>query len=171
MNRFNRFFQWRSVFNAHPEGFLFFVRIYLGIGLLAKAIFLMSNTDYFVNLISEAGDFGFAPVIVSHYVVLAHFVGGLLMTLGLATRWAAVVQVPALVGAVFYVHLPKFFVTEARQGFEFSALVLFLLCLFTVYGGGRWSLDVKFSEVDEPLPEPECAQTHCVAETSENHGS
>jgi len=145
----NRFLQWRSGLNAHPEGFLCFVRIYLGIGLFAKAIFFMSNTDYFMNLIAEAGSLWFAPVMISHYVILAHFMGGLLLALGLATRFAAVLQVPALIGAVFYVHMPKFFAMEARQNFEFSMLVLFLLCLFTVYGGGRWSLDAKFEEEEK----------------------
>jgi putative oxidoreductase len=145
----NRFLQWRSALNAHPEGFLCFVRIYLGIGLFAKSIFFMSNTDYFMNLIAEAGSLWFAPVMISHYVILAHFMGGLLLALGLATRFAAVLQVPALIGAVFYVHMPKFFAMEARQNFEFSMLVLFLLCLFTVYGGGRWSLDAKFEEVEK----------------------
>lgn len=152
----NRLLHWRSALNAHPEGFLCFVRIYLGIGLLAKAIFFMSNTDYFMNLISDSGQHWFAPVMVAHYVILAHFVGGLLLALGFMTRWAAAFQVPALIGAVFYVHMPKFFAMEARQNFEFSALVLFLLCLFTVYGGGRWSLDAKFEEAtdDDSLAEP-----------------
>lgn len=150
----NRLLHWRSALNAHPEGVLCFLRIYLGIGLVAKAIFFMSNTDYFMNLISEAGDLWFAPVLVSHYVILAHFVGGLMLALGFATRWAAAFQIPALMGAVFYVHMPKFFAMEARQDFEFSALVLFMLCMFTVYGGGRWSLDANFEASEEPELKP-----------------
>ena len=72
--------------------------------------------------------------------MLAHLCGGLLLALGLVTRIAAFVQLPALLGAVFVVHLQEgFFTTE--QNLEFSLLVLFLLVLAFLHGPGEWSLD------------------------------
>jgi uncharacterized membrane protein YphA (DoxX/SURF4 family) len=57
------------------------------------------------------------------------------------TRIAALAQIPILLGAVFYVYLPKMTMIEPRQNLEFSMLVLFLLALVFLYGAGRWSVD------------------------------
>jgi len=47
-----------------------------------------------------------------------------------------------LICAVFFVHLPKMMTSVIeRQNLEFSALVLFLLVLISIYGAGRWSMD------------------------------
>jgi putative oxidoreductase len=85
----------------------------------------------------------FAPAAIAHYIVPAHLVGGLLLVLGLLTRLAALVQIPILLGAVFYLHLPQLMVmnVESRQSLELSALVLFLTCLIFLHGSGRLSLD------------------------------
>ena len=83
----------------------------------------------------------FAPAAIAHYVVLAHLFGGLLMALGLLTRVAALVHIPVLLAAVFYIYLPKMIFLEPRQSLEFSSLVLFLLLLFAAFGAGRWLLD------------------------------
>jgi putative oxidoreductase len=70
----------------------------------------------------------------------AHLAGGALLALGLITRTAAIVQIPALIGAVFFVHLREG-LFRTGQSLELSSLVLFLLCVFAVFGGGRLSLD------------------------------
>lgn len=156
MNRTARF----AAMFGDPDGFLGFVRIYLGIGLFAKAVYFMANTDTFTAMIRDSGDLWFAPVLVAHYVIMAHLMGGILLATGLVTRWAAAFQIPVLLGAVFYVHLPKIVAFDARQNFEFSMLVLFLLCLFTVYGGGKWSLDAKLRKDEQ---EEEARLAHRVA--------
>jgi uncharacterized membrane protein YphA (DoxX/SURF4 family) len=50
-------------------------------------------------------------------------------------------QLPLLIGALFYVFLPQFSSLELRQNVEFTALVLFLLTLIAVHGPGRYSVD------------------------------
>src|SRR4051812_20733149 len=117
------------------------VRIYLGIGLFLKAIFYLTHRDYLQQLMDQTGTAWFAPAIVAHYIILAHLLGGLLLTLGLLTRVAALLQIPILFAAVFYIYLPKAMFLEPRQNLEFSALVLFLLLLMAGFGAGRWSLD------------------------------
>jgi uncharacterized membrane protein YphA (DoxX/SURF4 family) len=67
----------------------------------------------------------------------------------LATRYAAVAQIPLLVGAIFYVYLPRFATLELRQNLEFTGLVLFLLCVVSVYGSGRYSLDYVLQKSEE----------------------
>jgi putative oxidoreductase len=78
--------------------------------------------------------------------MLAHFVGGAMLTIGFLTRIAAIIQIPILAGAVFFVHRQDG-LFALGQSLEFSALVLFLLGVLTVSGAGKLSLDhVVFGE-------------------------
>lgn len=134
-----RFIAWAD---AHRDNWLDCVRIYLGLGLFARGLLLITNasTGYVVELIQRSGQSWLADGVVLHYVMLAHFVGGLLLTIGFLTRVAALVQVPILVGAVFVIHRQDG-LFALGQSLEFSALVLFLLCVFTIAGAGKLSLD------------------------------
>ena len=124
------------------------VRIYLGLGLFARGLLLICNvrTDFFVNLLSRSGEPWLISATLLHYVALAHFVGGALLALGFLTRLVALAQIPILAGAVFFVHRQDG-LFALGQSLEFSALVLFLLCVICVIGAGRLSLDhVIFGE-------------------------
>lgn len=126
---------------SHTDICLDIVRVYIGIGLFVKAIGFIGDKQYLMNLMSGAGDLWFAPVMIIHYVIFAHLVGGLMLAAGLMSRIAAAVQIPVLMGAVFYVNLPRVMAFEFRQNLEFSALMLLLLCVIAVFGPGRWSSD------------------------------
>jgi uncharacterized membrane protein YphA (DoxX/SURF4 family) len=125
----------------HADAAWDLVRIYLGLGLFVKAVYFIGHREVLDGLLAGTGPLWIAPALVAHYVILAHLAGGLLLAAGLITRVAALVQVPALAGAVFYVFLPKLVNVDARQNLEFSALVLFLLLLFVLRGPGKWSVD------------------------------
>lgn len=126
----------------HGDLILDTIRIYLGFGLILKAVFFVYHMDYLLRLTQFTGSTWFAPTIVAHYIVMAHFCGGVCLVLGLFTRLAAILQLPILIAAIFYVHMPTMYTSvEARQSVEFSALVLLLLALISVYGAGRLSLD------------------------------
>lgn len=118
------------------------VRIYLGLGLLARGLLLITNssTGYMVDMLQRSGQSWLTTGIMLHYVMLAHFVGGLLLTIGFLTRIAALVQIPILAGAVFIVHRNDGLFAMG-QSLEFSALVLFLLGVISVSGAGKLSLD------------------------------
>lgn len=126
---------------AHTDVFLDLVRIYLGLGLCAKGIFFMAHREYLQKLLEDSGNLVIAPVTIAHYVIPIHIFGGILLTLGLLTRVAALLQLPILLGAMFWVYLPKMMAVEPRQSLEFSALVLFLIVLIMIFGAGRWSVD------------------------------
>jgi putative oxidoreductase len=138
LTRIARIQQW---LRRHEDLFIDLVRIYLGSGLFVKAVFLMFNRDYLVRMITESGNVWIAPAAVAHYVILAHLGGGAMLALGLATRFAALVQLPILLGAVFSLYLPRFANVEPRQYLEYAGLVAFLLMLFGIFGAGRFSLD------------------------------
>src|SRR5678816_1914386 len=54
------------------------------------------------------------PEIGTWYVILAHGLGGICLILGLLVRWAALVNIPIMAGALFAVHL--------KQGFFLSLI-------------------------------------------------
>src|ERR1700749_4530276 len=82
------------------------VRIYLGLGLLARGLLLITNTStgYFVDMLQRTNHPWVLTGMMMHYVMLAHFIGGALLTIGFLTRIAALIQIPILAGAVFIVH-------------------------------------------------------------------
>ena len=157
-----RFLAWAD---AHRDTWFDCVRIYLGLGLLARGLLLITNTStgYVVDLMQRSGQSWLTNGILLHYVMLAHFVGGALLTIGFLTRIAALAQIPILFGAVFFIHRQDG-LFALGQSLEFSALVLFLLCVFAVSGAGRLSLDyVTFgpgrSPRDTQPPAPALPQT------------
>lgn len=130
-----------SWLRSHPDAFLDLVRMFLGVALFMKGVFFMAHREQLLELIDRAGTWSIFPITLAHYVIPAHLVGGVLLTLGLLTRLAALAQLPMLFAAVFYVYLPRVLAIEGRQNFEFTALVFFLVLLVSAFGSGRWSLD------------------------------
>ena len=141
---------------AHPDIFLDVIRIYLGIGLIVKGLYIMTNRDQVLALLDAGGGLSLAVMTVAHLVIPIHFAGGLLLALGLVTRPAAFLQIPVVAGALICVHLPRLASLEMRENFEFSALVLFLLVMITAHGPGRFSVDhlIDRDPHGDPAPEP-----------------
>ena len=98
---------------------------------------------------------GYPPALglaLAWYLVLAHSVGGILLILGLFTRWAAAAQLPIMASAFFLHHLKQgFFLTgivvdPARGvaiagGYEYVLLVLAATVTLVLAGGGALALD------------------------------
>lgn len=122
--------------NAHSYYPLDILRIILGIFLFIKGIIFMSNLNVLLELYeplkSYAGD-----MIMVHYIASAHFVGGLLIAFGLLTRWAIIVQLPILIGAVFINFIGPMNVVNLIL----STSVLLISIFFLIYGSGRRSVD------------------------------
>ena len=132
---------WKVWIQGHEDVFRDLVRMYLGVGLFVKGLYLMSHRNELDQLLGQLDNASFAQAAAAHYVIPVHIVGGLVLAIGLLTRLAALLQIPILLGAVFYVHLPQMALIDSRQSLEFSALVLFLLVLVVAYGAGRFSVD------------------------------
>ena len=139
--------------DRHRDVALDLLRIYLGIGLFVRGVLFIADSSAYAELISGSPTPTFESAALMHYVALAHLGGGALMALGLLTRLAALVQIPILFGAVFFVHLPEG-LTSADQSLEFSALVLVLLVLVFFYGSGPWSVDRYLLRQSEPETAP-----------------
>lgn len=115
-----------------------FLRIFLGGLLFIKGYFFIENINEIYGLIEE--NMEYSSFIIAHYVAIAHLVGGLMLLFGLYTRIASIVQLPVLIGAVFFIDTQDTMLATSSQ-FEYSLVVLVLLLVFMIYGWGKWSAD------------------------------
>ena len=74
-------------------------------------------------------------------VACTEFFGGILLALGLFTRFAAAAIVIFMLNAIYMTSKAGFFWTN--RGSEYSILILFAALVFLIRGGGAWSLDRK----------------------------
>lgn len=117
------------------------MRVVLGVILVSKAISFVGNKEYLDSLFANAKDLWFIPAIITHYVILAHLAGGAMLIIGLLSRLAAMMQIPILLGAVFYVQLPQMLHANEPQQLEYALMVLLMLGIVIVHGGGKLSVD------------------------------
>ena len=146
--------RWTTWCNAHRAEAFDLVRVYLGLGLFVRGLLFLTNSEAYFALMPEAGPGFLVSGTLLHYVALAHLGGGVLLTVGLLTRIAALVQVPILLGAVIFVHGTEGLL-GGDQSFELAAMVLFLLVLFMLWGSGPWSLDAVLARQAEHEQEDE----------------
>ncbi|WP_205509754.1 DoxX family protein [Longitalea arenae] len=120
-------------------------RIALGLFLCYKGIEFLHNMS---AMIGRMGDFlpnsYFALSMLGHYIVFAHIVGGLFLAVGLLTRVACIIQIPILVGAIFFINQEEMF--RPFQQMAITVVVLIGLIYFAIAGNGPWSVDGYFDE-------------------------
>jgi putative oxidoreductase len=126
----------------HPQ-WLDIVRILLGAFLCYKGVTFLMNMGQMLDLLTNKTSFGsFTTMLMSNYVAFAHILGGILLILGVLTRFACLIQIPILLGAVFFLN------TALYRPFSevlLSILILLLLLVFLVVGNGPIQL-LKFRE-------------------------
>ena len=116
------------------------LRIYIGIGLFLKGTQFIIQEETLSQWLTEAGHMLIIPSFIIHYIVIAHLCGGILLAAGLLTRFAAIIQIPIIIGAIFTVHL-KEGLFQVSQNLEFTILLLFILILLSLCGSGKVSAD------------------------------
>ncbi|OQP56506.1 DoxX family protein [Niastella populi] len=143
MNLLQRLEYWGD--RHHPK-WADILRFALGIFLFYKGIEFLENMSTMISRMSGfLPNSYFALSILGHYIVFAHLVGGLMLAFGLLTRAACLMQIPILIGAIF-------FINQAEGMFRpFSQLIITLLSLagliyFLIAGNGPWSVDRYFDE-------------------------
>jgi putative oxidoreductase len=136
MNYSKRLEHWGD---RHHPVWVDFVRIILGIFLFLKGLEFARNNDYLSSLISNHENFGsFWMVILIHFIIFAHIMGGFLIATGLLTRLACLVNIPIMLGAVLVVNWRA---TEHFALLPLSLITLALLVYFLVVGSGPLSLN------------------------------
>lgn len=86
-----------------------------------------------------------APVLMAWIVIVVHGLGGLMLIVGLWTRWVAAANAVIMLGALVKVHLPQGFFLKVMKdgfvgGFEFVLLLLAATVALILTGGGALAL-------------------------------
>ena len=132
----------------HPR-WMDIVRIALGIFLVYKAVDFLNNMGDLVSLMSQKTSFGsFAYLLAGHYVVFAHLLGGILLIFGVLTRFACVIQIPVMIGAIFFVGTNKEMLRPYSE-LLVSIIVLLLLVYFLIAGNGPLSVKLDEKEMNK----------------------
>jgi putative oxidoreductase len=128
--------KWANRHTSYPIDLL---RIALGVFLFIKGTSFVTNSQEVADSFSQVSNFT-GGMFVFTYVAAAHIMGGVMIAVGLLTRWAIWAQLPILIGAV----LLNFF--GAMNGMNLlMALITLLVCIFfLVYGSGKHSADYYF---------------------------
>ena len=128
---------------AHHPRWLVVLRVALGICLFFKGIFFLANTSTLEELVRGSLVANRADWMVI-FITWSHLLGGFLIIIGLLTRWAVLLQIPILMGAIVFINTQR----DAFGAFElpFAFIILLLLILFLIEGGGPLSLDNFFSK-------------------------
>jgi uncharacterized membrane protein YphA (DoxX/SURF4 family) len=136
MNYIDRVEHWGDV--HHPK-YLDILRIVFGAFLIIKGIEFANSTTTVTNLVTGQIPFNsFMVLFLVQYIVFSHIMGGFLISIGMLTRAAALVQIPILLGAIIFVDWQ---IMLPFSQFLVALFTLILLIMFSVVGSGPWSVD------------------------------
>jgi putative oxidoreductase len=121
------------------------VRIALGFILFWKGInFIRDSSD--LQLMLQRMSIGVVhenTEWIAFLITYINLLGGLLIVVGLFTKTSCIIQIPILVGAVFFVNT-KHGLNQSNFELILSIIVLILLIIFSVKGSGVLSADEYF---------------------------
>lgn len=144
MNLLQRIEYWGD--RHHPK-WVDIVRIALGLFLFYKGIEFLQNMSSMMNLMTNQVPFSsFILLLLSHYIVFAHLAGGVLLVLGVLTRFACLIQIPVLIGAIIFINAG---VLQPFSELLLSILVLLLLVYFLIIGNGSWSVALLMEQQEK----------------------
>jgi len=120
------------------------LRIALGAMFLAHSVYL----KYFVFTLPGTAKFFESlglPGFAAYAVFAAEAVGGVLLLLGVKTRWVAAVLVPVLLGAAWAHFKNGWLFTNAGGGWEYPVFLAAAAGALALIGDGAWSLEERFA--------------------------
>ncbi|HTE00805.1 MAG TPA: DoxX family protein [Mucilaginibacter sp.] len=138
MNLIHKIEKWGD--SHHPQ-YLDIIRIALGVFLFLKGLGFMENTSYLRAVIENQSDIIVPPELLMalvYYVTFVHMVGGILIGIGMLTRFSALMQIPVVFGAVFFIN---WFQSPFNSDLLSSVIVLIFLFVFMIIGSGKLSLE------------------------------
>ena len=128
--------------NKHHPKWLVVLRVVLGLGLFFKGFGFIQNSVELTSFFSATSYFGKANWI-NTVIPWIHLLGGSMIIVGLFTRMWTLVQIPILLGAIFFVNA-KTGAFAGETDVMFPIIILVLLVFFFIEGGGPISLDNYF---------------------------
>jgi uncharacterized membrane protein YphA (DoxX/SURF4 family) len=110
------------------------IRMFTGIALAVRGWMILSNPDSIIQLGVDREYYMWISLIG-----VVHLFGGILLCVGFFARLGALIQIPILFSASFFV-FEHTKLMMGGQSIELALLVLFLLCIFSIYGPGTLSI-------------------------------
>ena len=96
------------------------LRVFIGAALLLKGLNFMFNMHELYDLTAQT--LPFSSLMIAHYIVFAHVIGGFCLMIGLLTRTAALSNLPVILGAIFFVHAQEGLFSSGH-GLELTIIV------------------------------------------------
>jgi putative oxidoreductase len=131
--------------NTSQPPWLTIVRIALGFILFWKGInFIRDSSD--LQLLLQRMSIGVIDKNsewIAFLITYVNLLGGLFIAVGLFTKTSCIVEIPILVGAVFFVNT-RHGLNQSNSELILSVIVLILLILFSIKGSGVISADEYF---------------------------
>jgi putative oxidoreductase len=82
-----------------------------------------------------------SPELATWYLILAHGLGGICLVLGIYPRWAAMANIPVMLGALVFVHAKNGFWAHLNpSGYEYVLVLLVATVASAMIGGGALSV-------------------------------
>lgn len=127
----------------------FLLRVSLGLLFVAHGLLLKVMTFTIAGTVGYFESLGY-PGFFAYLVILGEIGGGLLLILGIQTRYIALALLPIMIGATLQ-HLPNGWVFSApKGGWEFPVLWIVLLVVQSLLGDGAFA--VKLPLAARPTP-------------------
>lgn len=112
--------------------------MYLAHGLLKLVVFTLPGAAHFFGSLGLPGG-------LAYVVTFAELGGGLLLVMGLGSRWVALALIPDLLGAIVWVHGANgWLFTNAGGGWEYPAVLIAVSVAVTLLGDGAYALSSVF---------------------------
>ena len=129
----------------HPKWLVVF-RIILGLSLFLKGIQFIENKTLLQKVVNETAvlnDYFWLQTLIPWINIF----GGAFILIGLFTRFACLIKIPILIGAIVFVN-SKTGLFAGESELAFSIIILSLLILFIVEGDGllSWRKTIKKEE-------------------------
>ncbi len=137
MNTFNKYI---ASMDAKTDIAYALIRMFLGIALAIRGWMIISNPEAMLELGVTRDLFMWVS-----FAGIVHLLGGILLCFGFFTRLGAFIQIPILFNAIFFVYKHTQLMMGG-QSLELAALVLFLLCIYFVFGAGPLSVRDYFNK-------------------------
>ena len=118
------------------------LRVALGIMFIAHSVVLKYLTFTLAGTAQYFASIGL-PAFLAYVVFAVEAVGGVLLVLGIATRWVALALIPVLLGAT-WVHLGNGWVfSAANGGWEYPVFLIAASLVQALLGDGKFALTSK----------------------------
>lgn len=125
--------------NAHSTIWFNLIRVLLGLFLIYKGAYFITNNREFEDLISPLSNF-MGGSLAFFYIASVHTTGGIMVAFGLLTRWVLILQLPILISAILIN-----FMGDMNPLNLTLALISFVISVFyIIYGSGKYSADYYF---------------------------